>query len=752
MSKRLAKIILSLVGIVTIGLAFAATTLSFDYNFENFFPYGDEDLEYFLDYREAFENDNDYLLIGIKNNEGIYDSLFLNKLNAVTQQLDSLSLTTEVLSLTNFRNPIITPMGPIMAPVLHIDKPAGYAKDSAFIATYPAINGTLISPNGTATAIVVRHVQQISKAKADSLMQQVDRILEKAAFDEVHVAGKVKAQAVYVSRMQKEFVWFASLSILLVVIFLWFTYRAAWGVLVPLLVVLLAVIWTLGTMALLGKKIDIMMALLPTIMFVVGMSDVVHLLTKYIEELRNGLPKREALKITVKEIGLATFLTSLTTAIGFLTLLTSNIKPIRDFGLYVAIGVFIAFSLTFLVMPAVLTLVKTPKVVNKAENKLLWTNTLRNAFSRIIQRRKLIWVVSAVVLLVSAIGITRLEQNTFLLEDIRENDPLKQDFYFFDRNFGGNKPFEMAIQLQDTSRTLFDPAVLNQLQIVETYLTDSFGAANLVSPLLLAKGGNMALNGGQPSYFKIPEEKYAQNRLFGLLKRLPQSTQNIPIISKDGNVGRFTGRSPDWGSQASIIKTAQLQQFLAQHTDSTLVKFRLTGTSVLIDKNAGYILDNMLEGLGIAFIVIALIAGLLYRNLVIVFIALLVNILPLLLIAGFMGWADVYLKASTSIIFTIAFGIAVDDTIHFLSKLKLELNNGRSLPYAIKHTYMYTGKAIIITSIILAGGFLTLLFSDFGSTFYTGLLVSLTLIFAVLADLTLLPVLILTFIKNKKTD
>jgi predicted RND superfamily exporter protein len=123
--------------------------------------------------------------------------------------------------------------------------------------------------------------------------------------------------------------------------------------------------------------------------------------------------------------------------------------------------------------------------------------------------------------------------------------------------------------------------------------------------------------------------------------------------------------------------------------------------------------------------------------------------LPLLLIAGFMGWAGVYLKASTSIIFTIAFGIAVDDTIHFLSKLKIELNKGRSIAYAVKHTYLFTGKAIIITSIILAGGFLTLIFSSFGSTFYTGLLVSLTLLFAVVADLTLLPLFILRFLKNK---
>jgi predicted RND superfamily exporter protein len=171
---------------------------------------------------------------------------------------------------------------------------------------------------------------------------------------------------------------------------------------------------------------------------------------------------------------------------------------------------------------------------------------------------------------------------------------------------------------------------------------------------------------------------------------------------------------------------------------------------VLVDKNADYISRNMLEGLSIAFGVIALIIGVLFRSVRMVIIALIPNLIPLMMIAGLMGLFGIYLKASTSIIFTIAFGIAVDDTIHFLSKLKIELNKGRSLAYAVKHTTLFTGKAIIITSVILAGGFLTLIFSSFGSTFYTGLLVSLTLVFAVIADLTLLPILVLLFLKPKK--
>jgi predicted RND superfamily exporter protein len=391
--QKLAKGTLLVVGLLTLFLGFCITRLRFDYNFENFFPTGDKDLEYFLNYREQFENDNDFLLIGIQNKKGIFQQDFLQRLELVTNQLDSLSLTRQVLSITNLKNPIIGPFGVLQPPALRVNEPRYYAQDSATLFGNPAIRGNLIATKAPAVAIIINHKQQISKRLADSLMLQVNQILAPHPFDAVHIAGKVRAQSVYVEKMQVEFAIFAGASLLLVVLFLAFAYRSVWGVAVPILVVLLTVIWILGIMALMGKMLDVMMVLLPTIMFVVGMSDVVHLLTKYIEELRNGQTKREAVRITIKEIGLATFLTSFTTAVGFLTLLTATIRPIREFGLYVAIGVFVAFILAFTVMPAVLVLMKTPQVVTRTQNRLLWVSTLRRLYQWVLTYRyPILWV------------------------------------------------------------------------------------------------------------------------------------------------------------------------------------------------------------------------------------------------------------------------------------------------------------------------------------------------------------------------
>lgn len=749
MYKKRAKYTLLVIGLLSLLFTYAAANLKFDYDFENFFPTGDEDLEFFLEYRKQFENDNDYLLIGIRNREGLFRQDFLQKIDTITRALDSLSLSRQVLSITNLTNPVIGPLGVLEPPVIGVNRPEGYAKDSIRIYQNEAILGTLVAEDIPAVAILLNHRQQISKKNADLLMQQVQAILAPYSFDEVHIAGKAKAQAVYIEKMQEELLIFVSASMLLVILFLSIAYRSFWGVWVPLLVVTLTAIWISGIMSLTGKKLDVMMVLLPTIMFVVGMSDVVHILTKYIQELRNGKNKIKALKISFREIGMATFLTSLTTSIGFLSLLTASVSPIREFGVYTAIGVFVAFILAFTLLPSILLLLKKPKVASMQKNKQRWLGTLRRVFIWVLRKRKLVLVSTALVMGVSLYGISQLQINTFLLEDIREGDPLKEDFLFFDRHFGGSKPFEMAISVQDPAYTLYDREVLQEIEKMETYLKKVYGVDNILSPLLLTKSINKALHGGLQEHFRLPEEERDYQRTRQILRRLDQSRWNLPVAANENRLGRISGKMADIGSQLSKQKNAAMEAFIRQEINTGLVSFRYTGTSMLIDKNAENLIQNMLQGLGIAFLVIACIAGLLFRSLRMIIVTLIPNLIPLLIIAGIMGLFGIYLKLSTSIIFTIAFGIAVDDTIHFISKLKIELDKGKSLLYAVKNTFLYTGKAIIITSLILAGGFLTLILSTFGGTFYTGLLVSLTLVFAVVADLCLLPVLLLLAFKNK---
>ncbi|MDX1628156.1 MAG: MMPL family transporter [Fulvivirga sp.] len=747
MSKKIARWALLFVVFISAFLGFYLKDLRFNYVFEDFFPVDDPELVYYQQFRETFENDNDYLLIGILNRPTVFEKDFLTQLDTLTHRLQGIENITHVQSLTNSRRPVISPAGLFEIPLVHPDDPSRYAQDSARIYRNGIAVETLVSPDAQATALLLKHDFLPTKASSDSLITAIKNELSLFNFEQVYLAGKVYAQGVFIQKMQTELVTFLTASIVLVICFLAYAYRSWWGILIPLLIVMLATIWILGLMGLTGKTLDILLVLLPTIMFVVGMSDVVHIMTKYIEQLRLGFNKKQAIKTTFKEVGLATFLTSLTTSIGFLTLLTASVAPIQEFGLYTAVGVFMAFIVAFAVLPSCLFFLKKPKVSKKRVHQASWFGTLSKAFIWVVRNGKLVIFINVVLTVVAVYGITQIVINTYLIEDLPEDAPLKQSFLFFDQNFGGSRPFEMTIKPKPPY-LVYDQEVLSETAKVQHYLDSAFQAGNVISPVTVVKGLNQALNGGVSTAYRLPETDREWKKVEQYLRRAQKRSFPVQITAEENQIGRISMRVGDIGSNLSLQRTDSLIQFIKHNTDPQIVTFQVTGTSNLIDKNNEYLARNMFEGLAIAFGVVALITGLMFRSFKMILIALIPNIIPLVLVAGIMGLTGITLKLSTSIIFTIAFGIAVDDTIHFTSKLKIELNKGKSLIYALKRTYLSTGKAIIVTSLILSGGFLTLLLSSFGGTFYTGLLVSLTLIFALIIDLTLLPVLIMYFRKN----
>ncbi|MCJ8163544.1 MMPL family transporter [Pontibacter sp. E15-1] len=747
--RKLSLFLLLLIGLLTACSVYFASRLRFDYNFENFFPKGDPDLAYFLSYRDKFGNDNDYLLIGLENQGSLFEQPFLTKVDSLTSFMQRQPHVEAVLSPTTVKSPIIEQFGYFEIPYLHVAEPERYEQDSVAIYTSRELVGTLFSENARAVSIFVQTSDNLGKEASDTLMAALNGKLAQLQLQESHVAGKALAQSVFVDKMKIELAIFMSASILLVILFLWITFRTAWGVLVPLVVVLLSVLWAMGVMGLFNKPIDVMTMLLPTILFVVGMSDVIHILSRYITELGNGMEKLPALKITVKEVGMATFLTSLTTSIGFLTLLTTAIVPIRNFGLYTAIAIGLAYVLAFTLLPAILILIKKPNPVRARRVDFSWPILLGRMLRFVLQHPKEILVSSFAIIVISLAGISQIKVDTTLLEDLGDDDPILQDFRYFEDNFSGVRAFEMHL-IAAKGHSMYDLEVLHEVEKLERYLTHTYGLNFITSPASVVKTINRAQNGGLDDYFKLPESKRGLQQVKQRLQAFRNRSELRSLVTADAAEGRLTGKMKDIGSAAATVQNDSLRSYIRQHINPDFLHTRLTGSSILLDKNNAYVTKNMMQGLLIAFGVIALIVGLVFRSLRMVVISLIPNVIPLLMIGGLMGFMGVNMTVSISIIFTIAFGIAVDDTIHFLSKLKLELLAGKSLPYAVKRTFISAGKAIIITSCILVAGFLTLVLSTFDATFYVGLFVSLTLLFAVVADLYLLPVLILLFYKHPR--
>jgi len=749
--KRRARFALLLIGLMSVFMGWRVSRIGFDYDFESFFPKNDPETAFYLDFREKFETDNDFLIIGIEHAGSIYDVNFLQQVDAHVDELLALPYVQEVVSPTRIIEPVKLGFTVVQRPLLRWESPDSLVArhlraDSIRISGHPTWDGSFIATDAASLSIQLRHEQMLSKQGCDTLARAILELTDRWP-QKTHVAGRAVAQKYYVDVMQREVVLFMSIGICILILFLWVAFQSIWGVVIPLLVVLLSGLWTLGFMQLTGKSIDVMTIVLPTIIFVVGISDVVHILSRYYEELRQGQTQFNSISAAFKEVGLATFLTTLTTAVGFLTLTTTSVVPIRDFGLYAAAGVAIAYGLAFTLLPAVMILYPAPRVSDSGRG-VLWNRWLHRGFGIVLRRPRTIALISIGFTTLAVVGALQIEVNNVLLEDLAEDDPFRKEFAFFERSFAGVRPFELAVTLPDSLHPM-DLQVQQTMQSITAYLENDYGVGSIVSSDRILSQINRLNNADQTRFQTVPPNQRGIDRIAETVTKFGGSEAWQIVVNEEKRALRIFGKLPDLGAQHFRKQNEALfSWFQDTHPDSP-IDLHLTGTARLIDLNIGSLASDMTKGLSIAFIIVALIAGLMFRSGTMVLISLVPNMLPLLMIAGIMGWSGIDLKLSTSIIFTIAFGIAVDDTIHFISKMRLQLAKGRSVIYSVKRSFISAGKAIIITSLVLCGGFVTLGLSSFLGTFYIGVLISLTLVLAVIADLFILPWLVIWLLRWK---
>ena len=489
---------------------------------------------------------------------------------------------------------------------------------------------------------------------------------------------------------------------------------------------------------------------MPSIMFVVSMSDVIHLVSRYLDALRTEDTNFDAIMLAIKEVGLATLLTSLTTAIGFMSLYFIPIEPLQKFGIIMGIGVLIAFILTFTILPILFYTFPGPKRVQGKKGPSKWDSRLKRLFILVLRNPKRILIAAIGVLLLSGLGITLVVSNNYMMDDLPEDDPLIQDVAYISDHYGGTRAFTMTVALTDTSKSIWNLELLQEIDTVQTYLETKYYVQVRSSLITALKVMNRGKHSGDANYYALPE---SQKRLNSFKKALKISNEGKTVrlfMDSTQTTLQINGFLDDAGNIEITQRNKELEKFLAKR-DFKGVEYHLTGTSHLVDKNMRSLVQNMLMGLGISILVIALLLGLIFKSFRVVLISLVPNLLPLIVLTGLMGFLGINIKLSTAIIFSIAFGIVVDDTIHLLGKFRHELSKGKSLIYALQRSYITTGKAMILTTLILCAGFFLMVFSCFMGTFYLGFLLTVVLVVALIADLTVLPVLLLLFYKKKST-
>lgn len=748
--KTLSYTVITFVILFSAFCGFKIKDLKFNYDFEAFFPNEDSELEMYHTHRDRFEWDNEFVLLGLENKKGIFQKDFLQKVESLSNELKNIRYVSKVISPTNIKNVSLSGLAPVQKRLLHIEDESLYAEDSTNIYNTPELIGSFFPSDAKSISIFIKTDEGLSKVKCDSLAKNIEKAFSKYHFDDVHFVGRIVAQAVYLENLQKEFKYFLIISFFVIVIFLWLSFRSTYGIVVPITIVIVSIFWTLGIMAMVGQPLDIMTVMLPVMIFIAGMSDVVHFFSKYFEELGKGTAREKIFPLILKEVGFPTFLTLVTTVVGFLSLLFSSIVPIRDFGVFTSVGIIIAFILTYTLLPALLYFFTPKKLVEVHGHDNRAYNIMRKTLFWIFRSQKTIVAISIVVVILSIIGVYKIKVNNILLEDLSDKVRIKQDFMFFDKHYSGVRPLELAIEIKN-NKTVWDYDIMRQLNEVDSFLKKEYHAGFMYSPAMVSKNIYKALNDLPPENTSFPNREDYED----VKKQLMGNKKNKDIkriITPDGKYARINGKMTDIGSIIVNEHNLRFQEFVNSNINQNDISIRITGAAHLIDRNNEYMVTNMTQGFLFSIVVIALLTYFLHRSWRMVIVFILPNVVPLLIIAGIMGYAGIELKAATSLVFSIAFGVATDDTIHFISRLKIELGYGKSLVYAFKRTYFETGKPILLTTFILIGGFMSLMISNFQSTFYFGFLICITILIAVLADIFLLPVLLFWILgkKNQK--
>ena len=709
----------------------------FDYDFEQFFPQDNADLEFYELYKNKFENDNDYLLIALENPKGeLLDKNFLDQALQIQNEINSIEGVDTVISILNFEKPIIGVFGMRWEKVFKWETENEREKSKLEM---EAFKSQLISKDGKSLLFWIKNKQNISKEEGDELYLQIRSVFNKSDLSPRAVAGKIQAQGDFIQLMQKEFGLFFGLSILLILLMLFLIFRSFWAVWIPVVTLLIGVSWAFAFMLYFGKSLDVMSVMQPTIFLIVGLSALVHFITHLKTKIDLGFNQQNAIAEVFKDLFVPVGLTFLTTSLGFISLYFTTIPALKSFGITTGTGVFIIFIVCILVAPGLLHLVKI-----KGKNvtvQLKSERALRLLFSWILKRRKTVLITFLAISILSIWAGSTIHVNGFLLDNLPSNHPIQNDLDYFDDQFGGSNPLELYLEVGEKAGSLLDYEVLQEIEKVEAKLQGLLDTVSLISPLTLVKSLNQAQNQGSSKAFVFPSRGQFQ-RMNRFLDR-DLGDFGIRVLADNNKIGRISSRFPDYGTLKMNEIRSQLNEFVKAEIDPKLLKVSWTGTAYLIDLGHQSVTSQMAKGLGFAFLIVGIIAGVLFRSWRISFILLIPNIIPLIWMLGLMYVLGVEFKLTTAILFTVAFGIAVDDSIHFMTRLRFELAKGISLVYAIKRTFLETGKAIILTSVILVSGFGLLVFSQFGVTHFTGLLIGAYLIFALFADLFLLPLLLL---------
>ena len=542
------------------------------------------------------------------------------------------------------------------------------------------------------------------------------------------------------------FVLMATLVTTLIFFFFFRSYRATF---ISMSIVVIGVMWAFGIIGLLGFEITVLTALIPPIIIVIGVPNCIFLINKYQNEIKKHGNQARSLQRVISKVGNATLMTNMTTACGFATFTLTNSSLLREFGIVASINIMMIFLLSLLMIPIIYSFMSIPNKKHLEHLNRLWISGFIEWMERMVKHRRVsIYFISVLTLMLSIIGIYEIRLSGTIIDDMPKKSDFYQDIRFFETHFKGVMPIEIMI---DTKRAngATRLSTLNRMNRLENDLLEISELSNPVSAVSIAKYLKQSYFNGNPKYFQLPT-KQQDNFIRAHSKNLDGEVNFLKsLVDPTGQFARMTVMLQDVTTERMEAIEMEIKKSIDKHFSTDRFNVSITGKALGYLKGTRFLVRNLVVSLGLAILLIALFMAYMFRSFRMIIISLLPNVIPLILTAGMMGFLGIAIKPSTILVFSVAFGISVDDTIHYLVKYRQELKATQwNIKKSVYNALRETGVSMFYTSIVLFFGFSVFMISSYGGTVALGGLVSATLLFAMLANLILLPSLLLSLEKQ----
>ena len=749
----------------TLVMGYFASKVQLSYEFSRAIPANHPANKTYQEFKKKYGQDGSLLVIGIQTKDFFNEKLF-NSYATLVRDLKKVNGVTDIISVPSAINLAKQPeTEKLVATTIFSEKNLSQAEiDSSknVFLSLPFYRHLLYNPE-TNVFMMGLSIEKsvINSQKRNKVIEDIKSLAETFGQNnkqEVYLSGLPLIRTELSTRIANEMRWFLLASVVLSALILLLFFRSVSSMLLSLAVVIMGVIWSMGTMHLLGYKITLLTALIPPLIVVIGIPNCIYFLNKYHTSYNECGDDRQSLITMISRMGIVTLFCNVSAAIGFAVFALTKSEILQEFGVVAGINIMVLFFISLILIPAVLSFLPPPK---SRHTKYLYNPRLNRWLDRLerwcLNHRKLIYAVTAMILLFSIAGTLRLKSVGYIVDDLPKTDKIYTDLKFFETNFKGVMPLEILVDTKKKYGVTRNLGNLLRIDSLSQYLASM---PEIARPLSIAEGlkfAKQAFFEGDSNNYSMPSE-YDLPALAEYLsfKKDSAAVKNsfTRLVSTFMDTARQEARISVSMADVGSAHLPEILDSIRERADRLFPKekytVQLTGTSITFLEGSSFIIHGLKESILFAFILITLCMLYLFRSVRILLCSLIPNVIPLVITAGIMGWTGVPLKPSTVLVFSVALGIAIDITIRFLVNYKQELPHQQyDILNTVIETIHSTGISIIYTSLVLIAGFIIFSFSGFGGTQALGWLTSVTLVTATCTNLVLLPALLINLVKAK---